>query len=195
MVRLVLLFLTIAFCNCRICCAPIATPDFDERNRFVIKAPDGWGYRTFNGENGLIGVFWPFGTSFNSSDTAIFVFLQNDDKKLPVKPDNINLFKEKCPDAKFRFSDPKNAGDETLSIAEEYFSGRCGKTMILFKEVINNYTVIILLASAKYVSQKQLSDAKEIATNYRKEIEKSIPQSDQKTSEPAQKEDGSASTN
>jgi hypothetical protein len=165
---------------------PIETPEFDERNEFVIRAPDDWGYRTFNGKNGLIGALWPRGTSFNSTDTAIFVFLQNNNEKLPKKPANINLFTEKCPKANFKFSkiskeskkrrkkDDDDNDDETFSIAEEYFSGRCGRTMILFKEVIENYTVVIFFASAKYVSKKQLEDAKTVAANYRKEIAKYI---------------------
>ncbi|MDR1334604.1 MAG: hypothetical protein LBJ71_05285 [Holosporaceae bacterium] len=153
---------------------PIETPEFDERNEFVIQAPEEWGYRTFNGHNGLIGALWPRGTSFNSTDTAIFIFLQNNNEKLPPKPNNINLFTEKCPKAMFRFlkTAKEKEDDETLSIAEEYFSGRCGRTMVLFKEVISEYTVIIALVSARYVSKKQLADAKLIAASYRKEIRK-----------------------
>ncbi|MDR1235697.1 MAG: hypothetical protein LBJ96_01685 [Holosporaceae bacterium] len=169
------------------CGVPIETPELDERNEFVIKAPEEWGYRTFVGKNGLIGVLWPRGTSFNSTDTAIFVFLQTEGVKLPKKPDNINLFTEKCQKAKFMFStgdqkkksdaDDDDDDDATLSIAEEYFSGRCGRTEILFKEVIDKYTIVVFLASGKYISKKQLADAKKVAANYRKEIEKYVKNS------------------
>jgi hypothetical protein len=160
---------------------PIETPELDERNKFVIKAPDEWGYRTFGGDNGLIGALWPRGTSFNSTDTAIFVFLQNNDAELPEKPANINLFTEKCPKANFIFSKRKK-DDETLSIAEEYFSGRCGRTMVLFKEIVDNYTIVILVASARYISKKELADAKAVAANYRKEVEKYIKNFSEKDS-------------
>ncbi|MDR0968352.1 MAG: hypothetical protein LBL99_01805 [Holosporaceae bacterium] len=174
MVRFVLFLLATLFTNFTCRGVPIATPDFDERNEFVIKDPHDWGYRTFNGKNGLIGVLWPAGTSFNSADSAIFVFLQNNKEKLPAKPCNINLFVEKCPKANFKFASSKEKNDQTLSIAEQYFSGRCGRTMILFKEAIEEYVVIIALVSAQYVTKKQLADAKEVASAYRKEIEKSI---------------------
>jgi hypothetical protein len=174
MKKIILFFLAVFFLNLEVCAAPIVTPDFDERNEFVIKTPSDWGYRTFNGKNGLIGVLWPVGTSFNSADTAVFVFLQNDKAKLPATPCNINLYTEKCPKAGFKFSSPKEKNDKTLLIAEQYFSGRCGRTMILFKEVVDNYTVIVALASSKYVTKKQLADAKEIASAYKKEIEKSL---------------------
>ncbi|MDR2782174.1 MAG: hypothetical protein LBB21_07050 [Holosporaceae bacterium] len=172
-----LLFLFV-LCEFSVRGVPIETPELDERNEFAIQSPEDWGYRTFKGKNGLIGVLWPKGTSFNSTDTAIFVFVQDSKEKLPKKPDNINLFTEKCPKAKFKFSKmTKRKRDETLSIAEEYFSGRCGRTMILFKEVIDNYTIIVFLASARYVSKKHLSDTKKVVANYRKEIEKYIKNS------------------
>ncbi|MDR0631657.1 MAG: hypothetical protein LBF54_00175 [Holosporaceae bacterium] len=170
--RCCLLFLIVILLNLEVFSVPIETPEFDERNEFVIRSPEGWGYRTFRGKNGLIGALWPAGTSFNSTDTAIFVFLQNDNEKLPSVPDNINLFTEKCLKANFKFS-TKKGQDRTQSIAEEYFSGRCGRTMILFKEVIdNNYTVIIALVSANYVSKAQMASAKEVASAYREEIER-----------------------
>jgi hypothetical protein len=172
-----LLAILFAFFKLSACGVPIATPEFDERNEFVIQAPEEWGYRTFNGHNGLIGALWPRGTSFNSTDTAMFIFLQDDGRKLPKRPDNINLFTEKCPKAKFKFLKPSNvkkSDDETLSIAEEYFSGRCGRTMVLLKEVVNEYTVVIALVSAHYVSKKQLVDAKAVAASYSKEIKKYI---------------------
>ena len=150
----------------------IETPEHDERNTFVIDPPDGLGYRTFAGKNGLISVLWPSECSFNSSDTAIFVFIQNNNEPLPDIPDNINLFMEKCPQANFKFASPKDRKDETLSISERYFSGRCGLTMILFKEDIGNLTLVVLLASAKYVSSSQMADAKAIVAAYTKEITK-----------------------
>ena len=58
-------------------CKQIYTPPVDEQNKFVIDSPLGWGYKTLRGTNGLIGVLWPRGTSFNDSDTVIFVFVQN----------------------------------------------------------------------------------------------------------------------
>ncbi|MDR2158356.1 MAG: hypothetical protein LBO02_03515 [Holosporaceae bacterium] len=174
MEKLILFFFLIIFSNFRVYGVPIETPEFDERNEFVIKSPAGWGYRTFNGKNGLIGALWPSGTSFNSADTAVFIFLQNSNEEIPRKPDNINLFTEKCPKAKFKFSSSRDNEDETLSIAERYFSGRCGRTMILFKENVDNYTVVIALVSSKYVSKKQLTDVKIIALSYKKEIEKYI---------------------
>jgi hypothetical protein len=170
MKSLVVLFLSmIIFANFGVYGDPIETPEFDERNEFVIKTPKGWGYRTFPGKNGLIGALWPFGTSFNSTDTAIFVFIQTNNEEFPTVPDNINLFTEKCTQANFKFS--SDTRNETLSLAEKYFSGRCGKTMILFEEHVGNYTVITLVVSAEYVSREQLADAKKIVAAYKKEIE------------------------
>jgi hypothetical protein len=166
-----LLFSTTIFLNFWVCGIPIETPEFDERNEFVIRSPEGWGYRTFNGKNGLIGVLWPSGTSFNSTDTIAFVFVQNDNEKLPEKPANIDIFNEKCPGAGFKFAKAKDEENDTLSIAETYFSGRCGRTMILFKESVENYTVIVAFVSAKPVLQKQLTAVKQIAPAYKKEIE------------------------
>ncbi|MDR2646063.1 MAG: hypothetical protein LBC04_02725 [Holosporaceae bacterium] len=169
MKNLILLLSMMIFPNFNIYGDPIETPEFDERNEFVIKTPKGWGYRTFPGKNGLIGALWPFGTSFNSTDTAIFVFIQTNNEEFPTVPDNINLFTEKCTQANFKFS--KDTHNETLSIAEKYFSGRCGKTMILFEENVGNYTIIIAVVSAEYVSREQLVDAKKIMVAYKKEIE------------------------
>jgi hypothetical protein len=172
-VRIKALFFLVVIClNFWVCGIPIETPEFEERNKFVIRSPGGWGYRTFNGKNGLIGVLWPSGTSFNSTDTIAFVFLQNNNEKLPRKPANIKIFNEKCPRAGFKFANSKDEDNETLSIAETYFSGRCGRTMILFKESVRNYTVIVALISAKPVLQKQLVDTKQIIAAYKKEIEK-----------------------
>lgn len=154
---------------------PIETPDTDERNDFVIRCPYGWGYRTFKGENGLIGVFWPKGTSFNLTDTAIFVFLRDKSKHHPTKLDNIHLFEEKCTKARFKI--PKEVEDRnpTKSLGEKYFRGRCGRTMIIIEESIGNYNVVLLLASAKrYITKKQLADFKDIAIAYRREAEDCI---------------------
>lgn len=151
---------------------PIDTPDPDERNNFVIRCPDGWGYRTFEGNNGLIGVLWPKGTSFNLTDTAIFVFLQDNNEPFPEEPDNINLFDEKCPKAKFMFDKTRSDSDLTQSLGERYFSGRCGRTMVIMKERIENYNIIILAVSAKkYITKDQLYDLKEITRAYRREAE------------------------
>lgn len=150
-------------------CIPIETPDIPEEcNNFMISCPSGWGYRTFDAENGLIGVFWPEDTTFNATDTAVFVFLQDNNKKLPEEPENLNLFTEKCTKATFNFSFKDD--DPTESLAEKYFSGRCGRTMIIFKERVKNYHVILALVSAKYISKKQLNDVKQIAKNYKQEI-------------------------
>jgi hypothetical protein len=179
MKKLILFFLVIILSNLEVYGDPIKTvkiietPSNEERNNFMIQSPEGWGYRTFKGKNGLIAVLWPSETSFNHTDTAIFIFLQNNAEKLPDIPDNINLFTEKCPSANFKFATLKEKENETLSIAETYFSGRCGRTMILFKANIdNNYTLIIALVSAQYVSQKQFADTKAIATAYKKEIKR-----------------------
>ena len=147
----------------------IETPDFDPRNKFAIDVPAGWGYRTFSGENGLIAVLWPADTSFNLSDTVIFIFLQNSESILPDTPDNINLFKEKCGKADFKFS--MTDDDVTQSISEKYFAGRCGRSMILFEETVENYTLIIAFVSAKNVTKTQLMDVKTVVASYRKEIE------------------------
>lgn len=154
---------------------PIDTPDTDERNDFVVRSPDGWGYRTFKGNNGLIGAFWPRGTSFNRTDTAIFVFLQDSDEELPRIPDNINLFTEKCTKARFKFATSLSDNNPTKSLGEKYFNGRCGRTMILMKEEVENYRIVIALVSAKpYITKKQLSDLKEISSAYRYEAEEYI---------------------
>jgi hypothetical protein len=171
--RLLLAFLTIITWSFNVYCVPIETPDFEESNEFIIKSPPNWGYRTFRGKNGLIGALWPYGTSFNSTDTAIFVFVQNDEEKLPAKPDNIQLFTEKCPKMNFHFWNG-NDNDETASIAEQYFIGRCGRTMILFKEVIGKYTLVIVLVSSRYVTKRQLKDAKNVVAAYVEEIKKYI---------------------
>ncbi len=172
MKRVVWFFLLLILCWGDVKCDPIETPDFDERNIFAIKSPLGWGYRTFVGKNGLIGALWPAGTSFNKTDTAVFVFLQNNNEPLPEVPDNINLFREKCEKADFKFAAPSSENDVTQSIAEHYFSGRCGRTMILLKEQIGNYTVIVAFVSARYVTKKQLDDVKEIVRSYKREIQK-----------------------
>ena len=154
---------------------PIDTPDVDERNNLVIRSPDGWGYRTFRGNNGLIGVFWPKGTSFNKTDTAVFVFLQDSNEQFPEIPDNINLFTEKCTKATFKFAEITADENPTKSLGEKYFNGRCGHTMILSEEKIDNYRIVIALVSAKpYVTKTQLRDLKEISNAYRRETEEYI---------------------
>jgi hypothetical protein len=169
----VIYFLTI-FLFADVGSIPIDTPDSDERNNFVIKSPDGWGYRTFNGDNGLIGVMWPAGTTFNSTDTAVFIFLQDNSKPIPKIPCNINLFTEKCLKAKFKFATPKEEKDTTKSLGEKYFNGRCGRTMIIMKETIDNYNIIITAVSAGYITKSQLADIKKVAKNYKNEAEKYI---------------------
>jgi hypothetical protein len=154
--------------------APIETPIFDEKNELLIRGPAQWGYRTFRGKNGLIGVLWPFGTSYNSTDTAIFVFLQSEKDKKPENPDNINLFREKCPRANFKFASPEDMDDQTKSVYESYFMGRCGRTMVLLEEVVNDYTIIVALVSGRYISKQELKDAKEVAASYAKETKKYI---------------------
>lgn len=151
---------------------PIETPDYDERNDFVVRCPAGWGYRTFTGDNGLIGVFWPKKTSFNLTDTAIFVFLQNNDKPIPKKADNIHLFREKCTKARFKFATERSERNRTKSLGEKYFRGRCGRTMVIIEEVVGPYRVVLLIASAKrYITKKQLLDFKEIARAYKREAQ------------------------
>jgi hypothetical protein len=176
MKRFIGLFFAVILSNSQICGVPIDTPKDEERNELAIKVPgSGWGYRTFHGENGLIAALWPSETSFNNAKTVIFVFIQNSGAKLPLKPDNINLFTEKCPSAKFTFFSPKHGEDVTKSIAEAYFgSSRCGRTMILFKEEIATYTLIVALVSAAYIPYKQFAFTKDVVKAYRNEIEQSI---------------------
>lgn len=164
LISLLLFFETIA--------VPIETPDLDERNDFVVRCPSGWGYRTFRGDNGLIGVFWPRRTSFNLTDTAIFVFLQNNDKPLPQKADNIHLFRGKCTKAKFKFATERSERNPTKSLGEKYFRGRCGRTMVIIEEMVGPYRMVLLIASAKrYITKRQLLDFKEIARAYKCEAQ------------------------
>lgn len=169
----ILLLLFLLF-NFRTEAVPIDTPDIDERNEFVIKCPLGWGYRTFRGHNGLIGALWPAQTSFNLTDMAVFVFLHTTDEEIPGELDNINLFTEKCPLAEFKLAPLESANDMTLSISEEYFKGRCGRTMIFFKEIIDKYILIFACVSAKYISKKQFADIKGMVESYKAEVEKYI---------------------
>lgn len=150
---------------------PIKTPIEEDRNIFVIKSPMGLGYRTLNGENGLIGVFWPSETTFKDTQKAVFVFLQNDKKKLPKTPDNLNLFTEKCQKSMFKFS-KKNENDPTLSIEERYFNGTCGRTMVLFHKKIEHYNVVLACVSSKHISREELTNAKIILKRYNAEIKK-----------------------
>ncbi len=154
---------------------PIETPDQPERNKFVIRAPNGWAYRTFKGENGLIGILWPKGTSFNDCDTAVFVFIQDfDEPFLPEIPENSHLFHEKCPKSEFKFADSEDDQDETMSIEEKYFKGLCGRTEVMFEEKVKNFRIITVLASSYYVSNDLFDDVKYIVSSYKKEIEESL---------------------
>lgn len=163
-------------------CLPIETPDQPERSQFVIKAPSGWAYRTFKGNNGLVGVLWPNGTSFSDCDTAVFVFIQNFDEPLPKIPDNIQIFREKCQKAKFKFADWDDDQDKTISIEEKYFSGFCGRTQILFEEKVKNFRIVTILASSFYVSHNLFEDVKYIVSAYKTEIEDSLGIKNKKTS-------------
>lgn len=173
-------------------CMPIPTPEVEERNEFVIRAPSGWGYRTFPGKNGLIGVLWPSNVSFNMAMTAIFVFLQTADEPIPEPLANINLFREKCPGADVKFFRPNDEQEteknkDTKSIAETYFTGRCGRTMILFREVINQYTLIFALISKDYITRKQFADTKQIVQAYKHEIEESLIEEEEEENPPPDK--------
>lgn len=156
-------------------CTTIETPDQPERSRFVIRAPSGWAYRTFRGDNGLIGVLWPKGTSFNDCDTAVFVFIQDfNEPFLPEIPENGHLFREKCPKSEFKFADLEDDQNETISIEEKYFTGLCGRTEILFEEKVKNFRIITVLASSFYVSYDLFDDVKYIVSAYKKEVEASL---------------------
>ncbi|MDR2724140.1 MAG: hypothetical protein LBB25_02970 [Holosporaceae bacterium] len=197
MKRVILFFWIFVFSYFCACGDPIETPDEDESNIYAITPPGGWGCRTFKGKNGLIAVLWPYETNFNAANTAIFIFLQSNNKKLPKVPDNINLFTEKCPLANFKLalesdgveefalesddveeftleSDDveEDVEEETISLGKKYFTGRCGRTMIVFREKAGGCTIIALLVSAFYVSKKQLADTKAVVSAYKKEIEK-----------------------
>ena len=156
-------------------CVPIETPEPPERSRFVIRAPSGWAYRTFKGNNGLIGVLWPKGTSFNDCDTAVFVFIQDfNEPFLPEVPENGHLFQEKCPKSEFKFADSEDDQDKTLSIEEKYFKGLCGRTEVMFEEKVKNFRIITVLASSFYVSDDLFDDVKYIVSAYKTEIEESL---------------------
>ena len=164
---------------------PIYTPDQPERSRFIIKAPSGWAYRTFKGENGLIGVLWPKQTSFNDCETAVFVFLQDfNEVFLPEFPDNIQLFREKCPKADFKFATLEEDNDPTLSIEEKYFSGFCGRTEVVFEEKVKNFRIITVLASSFYVSDELFSDVREIVAAYKNEVQNLFKKQNKQKTEP-----------
>ena len=158
----------------------IDTPNMDERNEIAINPPYDWGYRTFPGKNGLLGAFWPKNTTFNLTQKAIFVFIQDDNAEPDDVPENINLFTEKCEKANFNFSE-KNR-DITDSIYETYFSGKCGRTMILLEDSIAQYKIILSVVGATNVTKKQLRDAKEIMHSYKKEIKKQIAKQEKNSS-------------
>ncbi|GHT97283.1 hypothetical protein FACS1894126_1040 [Alphaproteobacteria bacterium] len=149
---------------------PIDTPDHPEENIFAIKCPTGWAYRSLKGDNGLIGLVWPAESTFNATGTAVFVFLQDSKKPFPKIPCHLNIFTEKCTKAEFNFY-RKKKGDPTKSLNEKYFRGKCGRTMILFEEVISNYTLIFAFISDGYVTKTQLATVQEIVANYREEAE------------------------
>lgn len=153
---------------------PIKTPEVPELNKFAIAIPNGWGYRTFRGDNGLIGALWPKGTSFNNCDTAVFIFAQDFTKPMPEIPENAHLFKEKCPKSGFKLANSEDDADATKSISEKYFEGLCGKTEILFEERIKDIRIIVALASSKYVPQSLFKDVQNIVKAYRREVEKSL---------------------
>lgn len=149
----------------------IATPDNLEHNRFAINVPTGWAYRTFKGENGLIGVLWPKTTSFSKCDTAVFVFIQDfDEEFLPEVPENVHLFKEKCSKAEFKFALLEDDQDKTKSIEEKYFSGHCGRTEVLFEEKVENFRIIVFFASSFDVSRELYKDVENIVSAYKKEV-------------------------
>lgn len=149
----------------------IATPDNLEHNRFAINVPTGWAYRTFKGNNGLIGVLWPKNTSFSKCDTAVFIFIQDfDEEFLPEVPENVHLFKEKCSKAEFKFALLEDDQDKTKSIEEKYFSGHCGRTEILFEEKVENFRIIGFFASSFDVSRDLYNDVEAIVSAYKKEV-------------------------
>lgn len=153
---------------------PIKTPEIPELNKFAIAIPSGWGYRTFRGDNGLIGALWPKGTTFNNCDTAVFIFAQDFTKPMPKIPENAHLFKEKCPKSGFKLAKPEDDADATKSISEKYFDGLCGRTEILFEERIKDIRIIVVLASSKYVPRSLFKDVQNIVKSYRREVEKSF---------------------
>ncbi|MDR2766162.1 MAG: hypothetical protein LBB63_01725 [Holosporaceae bacterium] len=154
---------------------PIETPEIEEKNEFVIQVPTSWGYRTFKGKNGLIATLWPLKNgSYGKTDTAIFVFLQSEGTHDPEAVENQNIFTEKCPQATFKLAEEGDKNDPTKSISEKYFSGRCGRTMVLIEEVVENYTLVVALISERYAMNRELDDAKDVAAAYVQEIKKYV---------------------
>ncbi|MDR1334778.1 MAG: hypothetical protein LBJ19_00660 [Holosporaceae bacterium] len=147
-------------------------------NHIAIKTPLGWGYRTFPGINGLIGVLWLMysnSISFNNADTVIFIFLQSRGAELLDAPDNVHLFKEKCKKSTFKFASDADARDNKKSIYEKYFSGPCGSTMVVFEEEIGSKRLICALVSAKKeISQSILYVTREVIKTYKQEIKLQI---------------------
>lgn len=149
----------------------IETPDNLEHNRFAIDVPTGWAYRTFKGDNGLIGVLWPKTTSFSKCETAVFVFIQDfDEEFLPEVPENVHLFEEKCSKAEFKFALLEEDQDKTKSIEEKYFSGHCGRTEVLFEEKVENFRIIVFLASSFNISKELYKDVENIVAAYKEEV-------------------------
>ncbi|MDR3151826.1 MAG: hypothetical protein LBT67_03165 [Holosporaceae bacterium] len=152
----------------------IYTPAHTENNKFAIKCPDEWGYRTLKGDNGLIGVMWPAISTFNLTGTAVFIFVQDNRGKLPKAPCNINIFREKCPGADFKFSSAADNKNYTKSIGEKYFKGHCGRTAVIFEEKVGQYILVFFFISDKYVTKKQFAEVKIAVNAYRREVEKYI---------------------
>ena len=173
--KILLLFIYIMLSTVTFC-KQIETPQVEEHNKFAIETPLGWGYKTLHGDNGLIGVLWPRGTSFNDADTVIFVFVQNMKQisaNNDIIPENLDIVRGKCQDLLFKFSSTDEEGDSTLSIGERYFSGRCGRTRIAFEERVGNYRIIVCLVSSFYVSSRIFNDARSVVRAYKEEVAKS----------------------
>jgi hypothetical protein len=152
----------------------IYTPANTENNKFAIKCSNEWGYRTLKGDNGLIGVMWPATSTFNLTGTAVFIFVQDNRAALPKVPCNINIFREKCTGADFKFSTAAENKNYTKSIGEKYFKGRCGRTTVIFEEKVGQYIIIFFFVSDKYVTKKQFAEVKEALKGYKEEVEKYI---------------------
>jgi hypothetical protein len=171
--KLVLLFLTIIstdFTNADV----IETPLFDCRSPYSIPPPDDWDYRTFDGQNGLIAVFWPGGCSFNATANAVFVLLIDYGEPIPDVPHNIEILKGKCPYVNFMIPARELTTGKTASISKPYFGGLCGRTMVVFRAFIGNRILIVMLATSGDATTTQMAAAREIFTNYQAAIRKAL---------------------
>ena len=74
----------------------------------------------------------------------------------------------------------------TLSLSEQYLKGRCGRTTILFREVVNQYTLIFVLVAEGYVTETQLADVERAVKSYRNEVEQYIAEQDMENKNPLQ---------